>query len=206
MEPKGCPWKMRQCDDSVYSVSLESSNLTARDLRTTAVAPGPIASKIAIKHPLAPSQLSSLGLARSTASVPTLPSGDPAAMQVDECATPTSELSDTPFVVALFGWQPPPSSSRDRRLTLSMSASRSGSFAASASMPTTPALSCASSVSCSFANGEVTLIRTPGSSASPRIGRSASRIQLSASPVLLRRANDPIPNSASTVGLSTSSI
>ncbi|KAI6160162.1 hypothetical protein EDD17DRAFT_1605511 [Pisolithus thermaeus] len=167
MEPKGCPWKMRQCDDSVYSVSLESSNFTARDLRTTAVAPGPIASKIAIKHPLV------CGLeyipARSTASVPTLPSGDPAAMQVDECATPTSELSDTPFVVALFGWQPPPSSSRDRRLTLSMSASRSGSFAASASMPTTPALSCASSVSCSFANGEVTLIRTPGSSASPRI-------------------------------------
>ncbi|KAI6104628.1 hypothetical protein EDD16DRAFT_1714562 [Pisolithus croceorrhizus] len=157
MDTKGCPCKMRQCDASGYRVSLESSNLTARDLRTTAVALDPVAPKIAINHPLAPSQLSSLRLARSTASVPTLTSGDPAAMQVNECATPNPALS----------------SSHDRRFTLSMLASHWGSFAASASVLTTPALSRASSVSC----------------------RSASRIQLRASPALLRRANDPIPNS-----------
>ncbi|KAI6102171.1 C3HC zinc finger-like-domain-containing protein [Pisolithus sp. B1] len=206
MHKEGCPWKSRQCDDSVYRVPLQSPSFTARELRTTAIALDPIVSNIVIKHPLASSQLSSLRLSGSTAGVSTPPSGDPSAMQVDDNATPTSELSDTSFIVALFGWQPAPSpSSHDRRPTMSISASRAGLFAPSASMPTTPALSRASSVSRSFTDGEGTLTRTPGPPASPRIGRSASRIQLSASPVRPRRANDAVPDSASVVGLSTSS-
>ncbi|KAI6013371.1 zf-C3HC-domain-containing protein [Pisolithus microcarpus] len=206
MHKEGCPWKTRQCDDSVYRVPLQSPSLTAREIMTTAIALDPIVSKIAIKHPLAPSQLSSLRSAGSAAGVSTPPSGDPSAMQVDESAAPTSELSDTSFIVALFGWQPAPSSPfHDRRPALSMSASRSGLFAPSASMPTTPALSRASSVSRSFTDREGTPTPMSGPSASPRIGRSASRVQLSASPVRPRRANDAVPNSASAIGLSTSS-
>ncbi|KAI6165566.1 zf-C3HC-domain-containing protein [Pisolithus thermaeus] len=197
MHKEGCPWKARQCDDFVYRVPLQSPGFMARELRTTAIALDPIVSKIVIKHPLASSQLSSLRLVGSMAGISASPSGDPSAMQVDENATPASELSDTSFIVALFGWQPAPSpSSYDRRPTMSMSASRSGSFAPLASMPTTPALSRASSVSRSFTDGEGTLTRTPG---------SASQIQLSASPIRPRRANDAFPDSASAVGLSTSS-
>ncbi|KAI6034814.1 zf-C3HC-domain-containing protein [Pisolithus marmoratus] len=206
MHKEGCPWKTTQCDDSVYRVPLQSPSLTARDMRTTAVVLGPIISNIAIKHPLTPSQLSSLRTAMSMASAHTPPPGDPSAMQVDEPAPlPSSELSDTAFIVALFGWQPAPSSLDDRRRTSSMSASRSGSFVASVSMPPTPALSRASSVSRSFTEREGTPIPMPGPSASPRIGRSASRIQLSVSPVRPRCMNDAFPSSASAMRLSTSS-
>ncbi|KAI6155701.1 C3HC zinc finger-like-domain-containing protein, partial [Pisolithus tinctorius] len=148
MHKDGCPWKTRQCEDSVYRVPLQPPSFTARDLRITAVALDSIISKIAIKHPLTSSQLSSLRSAVSTATVPTPPSEDPSAMQVDESAPPpAAELSDTSFIVALFGWQPAPSPPHDRRPMSSLSVSRSGSFVASVS---TPALSRASSVSRSF--------------------------------------------------------
>ncbi|KAI6102157.1 hypothetical protein F5141DRAFT_1204549 [Pisolithus sp. B1] len=184
MHKEGCPWKTRHCDDSVYRVPPQPPSFTARDLRTTAVALDPIVSKFAIKHPHASSQLSSLWTLRlpgSTTGVPTPPSGDPSAMHVDENATPTSNTS---FIVALSVWKPATlSSSHDRRHTIFMSAPHSGSFAASASMSPTPALSRASSVS----------------------RRSASQIQLNASPVRSCRTNDAFPNSASAVRLSTSS-
>ncbi|KAI6094873.1 hypothetical protein EDD16DRAFT_800190 [Pisolithus croceorrhizus] len=169
MHKEGCLWKTRQRDDSVDRVPLQSPSVTARDLRTTAVALDPIVFKNTIQHPLAPPQLSSLRVAGSTVGVSTLPSGDPSTMQVDESTTPTSELSDTSSIVALFGWQPVTSpSSHDCRPIMSISESRSGSLAASTLMPPSPTLSRGSSVLRSFTGRGRMLTPTLGPSASPR--------------------------------------
>ncbi|KAG6330930.1 hypothetical protein ID866_8157 [Astraeus odoratus] len=186
MHKDGCPWKTRQCDASIYRVPMKSPSTTASDLRTAAIALEDIVSNVAIKHPLTPSQLDSL---RTAVSVTRSPSPSPVpedslAMQVDECTPPPRELSDTSLTTALFGWVPaPPLPPDERRRTSSFSSSRLGSFGPSASMPPTPSLSRASSVSRLFAERESTPAPSVGQSISVHMGASTSQSQVSASPL-----------------------
>ncbi|KIJ14254.1 hypothetical protein PAXINDRAFT_169869 [Paxillus involutus ATCC 200175] len=181
MHKDGCPWKTRQCDSSIYRVPLQSPAAMVRELRATALLLEPMVANVVIKHPLTASQLSSFRSVLSTASPEGQTPEDDSAMEVDEHPQPTL-LSDTAIVTALFGWVPaPPSLPSERRRTSSVSASRPGTYGPSASMPPTPSLSRASSVSQFFRDQE----STPTSPASsPR--KSISQIQFSASPVRVR--------------------
>ncbi|KAF9223502.1 zf-C3HC-domain-containing protein [Gyrodon lividus] len=174
MHKDGCPWKTRQCDPSIYRVPLQSPAAMVRELRATVLLLEPMIGNIAIKHPLTPSQLSSLHSVLSAATPE-----DDSAMAVDEIAQPTVP-SDTAIVTALFGWVPaPPPPPSERRRTFSMSASRVGSYDLSVSMPATPSFSRASSVSWLFQDRESTPILSslPLSqfSASPVRPRTSSR-------------------------------
>lgn len=89
-------------------------------------------------------------------------------MDVDETTHPIVP-SDTAIVVALFGWSPAPTATQSElRYTSSLSISHAGSCGPSASMPPTPSLSRASSVSGHFRERAC----TPTPSASPRMSIS----------------------------------
>ncbi|KAG6328043.1 hypothetical protein ID866_11046, partial [Astraeus odoratus] len=136
------------------------------------------------KDRLTPSQLDSLRTAVSVTSSPSPVPEDLSAMQVDECTPPPPELSDTSLITALFGWVPaPPLPPDERPRTSSFSSSRLGSFGSSASMPPTPSLSRASSVSHLFAERESTPAPSVGQSISVHMGASTSQSQVSASPL-----------------------
>ncbi|KAG6328042.1 hypothetical protein ID866_11047 [Astraeus odoratus] len=169
---------------SIYRVPMKSPSAMASDLRTTVIALEDIVSNVAIKHPLTPSQLDSLRTAVSVTGSPGPVPEDSSAMQIDECTPPPPELSDTSLITALFGWVPaPPLPPDERRRTSSFSSSRLGSFGSSASMPPTPSLSRASSVSRLFAERESTPAPSVGQSISVHMGASTSQSQVSASPL-----------------------
>ncbi|KAF9234113.1 zf-C3HC-domain-containing protein [Melanogaster broomeanus] len=193
MHKDGCPWKTRQCDSSIYRVPLQSPAAMVRELRTTALLLEPMVANVAVKHPLTPLQLSSLRSILSAASTESPIPEDHSAMEVDGNTQPTT-LSDTAIVTTLFGWSPAPSPSlNERRRTSSMSASCAGSYGPSASMPPTPSLSRASSVSRLFRDRE----STPTLSTSPRMSIS----QFSVSPVRARTSSrEAWPNSISSTG------
>ncbi|KAI6025259.1 hypothetical protein BKA83DRAFT_3367838 [Pisolithus microcarpus] len=186
MHKKGCPSKSRQ--HSIHRVPLQAPSFTAHDLRTTATALGAIMSKIAIKHPLAPSQLGSLRIAGSVAGVPTPPSRGPSALQVDERANIRVVgyvLHRHPFwlaACALILHSRSPTHNVHVGVPFKIGCSVQGFFAL---MPLSLALSRASSISRLFMAGR-------------------ERLHRCASPVRLRCANDMVPNSASAVGLLTS--
>ncbi|KIJ66697.1 hypothetical protein HYDPIDRAFT_26126 [Hydnomerulius pinastri MD-312] len=195
MHKDGCPWKARQCDPSIYRVPIQSPAAMVRELRDTALSLEPIVANVAIKHPLTPSQLSSLRSALSAPTSGNRTTDDSSAMEVDEITQPV-DPSDTSIVAALFGWAPaPPPAPTERRRVSSLSASRAGSYGPSASRPPTPPISRASSVSRFFRERE----STPTPSASPRMSIS----QLSASPVRPRpssRMSEAWPSSISSSG------
>ncbi|KIK99143.1 hypothetical protein PAXRUDRAFT_30686 [Paxillus rubicundulus Ve08.2h10] len=197
MHKDGCPWKMRQCDSSIYRVPLQSPAAMVRELRATALMLEPMVANVAIKHPLTASQLSCFSSVLSTASPEDRTPKDDSAMEVDEHPQPTL-LSDTAIVTALFGWVPaPPSPPSERHRTSSVSAFRPGTYGPSASVPPTSSLSRASSVS-RFCRGRES---TPTPSASSRM--SISQNQFSASPVHARstlRLSEAWPSTISSTG------
>ncbi|CAA7267088.1 unnamed protein product [Cyclocybe aegerita] len=48
----GCPWKTRQCDDSIYCIPLQSSGMTIRNINSRAVIMNSVVQDILVKHPL----------------------------------------------------------------------------------------------------------------------------------------------------------
>ncbi|KAG8213087.1 C3HC zinc finger-like-domain-containing protein [Butyriboletus roseoflavus] len=168
MHKDGCPWKARQCDPSVYRVPLQAPTAMVRELKATALSLEPVVANVAVKHPLSPTQLSSLHSIFSAAASERWVSEHNSAMDVDETTHPIVP-SDTAIVVALFGWGPAPTATRSElRCRSSLSISRAGSYGPSASMPPTPSLSRTSSFSSHF-RGRAS---TPTPSASPRMSIS----------------------------------
>ncbi|KAG6373403.1 C3HC zinc finger-like-domain-containing protein [Boletus reticuloceps] len=138
MHKDGCPWKARQCELSVYRVPLQTPTAMVHELRAKTLSLEHILADVAIKHPLTPSQLSSLRSIFSVAAPQRSVSEHDSTRGADETTHPAVP-SDTAILVALFGWVPAPTMTHHR--TTSLSISRAGSFGPSASMPPTPSLS-----------------------------------------------------------------
>ncbi|KAF6754531.1 C3HC zinc finger-like-domain-containing protein [Ephemerocybe angulata] len=132
----GCPWKTRQCDASIYCVPLKTPTAMVKDLKSNARTLEPFVSDIAIRHPLTPSQLSSLKktmLYEESTHPSEAPSKDrdTNAMDVDDPVAPTIQvkqhLSEAAILASLFGWSlvPPSTSATNRRVSASASISAS---------------------------------------------------------------------------------
>jgi len=173
MHKNGCPWKARQCEPSVYRVPLQTPTAMVRELRETALSLEPILANVAVKHPLTTSQLISLHSIFSVVASERCVSEHDSTVDVDETTHPVVP-SDIAVVVALFGWIPAPTAICSERRRTTSFVSHAGSYGPSISMPPTPSLSRASSVSGHF-RGRAS---TPTLSASPWMSIS----QFNASP------------------------
>ncbi|KAF9565390.1 zf-C3HC-domain-containing protein [Agrocybe pediades] len=147
----GCPWRTRQCDDSIYCIPLHSPGTMIKSIKENAVSLDPVIKDIIIKHPLTASQLNSL---LSTISSYTPPSYDHSSSIDTTSHSPTdgqdiesSELSESAILASLFGWSlvpPPPleplrrSSTRASSVMSTAPSSPSPSCAASVALPSTP--------------------------------------------------------------------
>ncbi|KAF6741178.1 hypothetical protein DFP72DRAFT_1037656 [Ephemerocybe angulata] len=116
----------RQCDASRYCAPLKTPTAMVKDLKSNARTLEPFVSDIAIRHPLTPSQLSSLKktmLYEESTHPSEVPSkdGDTNAMDVDDPVAPTIQvkqhLSEAAILASLFGWSlvPPSTSATNRR-------------------------------------------------------------------------------------------
>ncbi|KAF4571331.1 hypothetical protein EYR36_008660 [Pleurotus pulmonarius] len=109
----GCPWKTRQCDDSIYRIQLKPPATTVQELKSSALALEAVLQGVEIKHPLTSAQLSTL---KSTVSSFTLPPNisDLTIGSEPPNPPPPSEPSETAILTALFGWSIVPPSIPDR--------------------------------------------------------------------------------------------
>jgi hypothetical protein len=117
-------------------------------------------------------------------------------VDVDETTHPVVP-SDTAVVVALFGWVPAPTAIRSERRRTTSFVSGAGSYGSSISIPPTPSLSRASSVSSHFRERA----STPTPSASTRMSIS----QFNTSPERIRafsHTKNPWSNNVATVPIS----
>ncbi|KAF9484382.1 zf-C3HC-domain-containing protein, partial [Pholiota conissans] len=141
----GCPWKTRQCEYSIYCIPLQSPAAMIKDIKCKAETINPVIKDVLIKHPLSTSQTNSL---REIFSSFAPQSSTDASSRMDEdhpqsSPPPPSQLSETAILVSLFGWSlvPPAAPESLRRSSTTRTPSRVPS------MPASPALSRASSVS-----------------------------------------------------------
>ncbi|RXW21753.1 hypothetical protein EST38_g4091 [Candolleomyces aberdarensis] len=134
---KGCPWKTRQCDPSIYCVPLKTPTVMVKELKENATTLEPLVSDIGIRHPLTSKQVSSLKktLSSEPSSLHTEaePSADAMDVDVPNSNSQKVELSEAAILASLFGWAlvPPTSTSesspRRQNPSASMSASRAPS-------------------------------------------------------------------------------
>ncbi|KAF8640291.1 hypothetical protein AX16_010186 [Volvariella volvacea WC 439] len=117
----GCPWRTRQCDDSIYRIPLQSPSATVRDLKANALVLEPMVEAVEIKHPLSGTQLKALRMIIESYELPTpdeaLP--DPDATSIDIHKQP----SDTAILATLFGWSITPPSESTRKPSISRASS-----------------------------------------------------------------------------------
>ncbi|KIK62407.1 hypothetical protein GYMLUDRAFT_497978 [Collybiopsis luxurians FD-317 M1] len=134
----GCPWRTRQCDDSIYRIPLQSPASTAQNVKINAATLDALLQEVEVKHPLTQSQLNSLRTVISSFELPreidSLESSDSSS----SAPQTRPEPSQTAIVTSLFGWCLAPE--RSRSAVTSRSSSRIPSAAR------TPSFSRASSV------------------------------------------------------------
>ncbi|KAF8348955.1 zf-C3HC-domain-containing protein [Amanita rubescens] len=95
----GCPWKRRQCDDSIYRVPLQPPATMLKELKRNAIALDPLLSGIIIMHPLTMKQLQSLNSIFTSLSL-----NEGSASRPSSPVQEHSEPSDNAILTALFGW------------------------------------------------------------------------------------------------------
>ncbi|KAI0787850.1 C3HC zinc finger-like-domain-containing protein [Fomes fomentarius] len=109
----GCPWKTRQCDDSIYCIPLQAPLSTIREIKSRAILLDAVMKGVEIKHPLTAAQVQSLTSIISSVSLPSssnLERLDPTTPteEIPSFASTTSfprvEPSETSVLTALFGW------------------------------------------------------------------------------------------------------
>ncbi|KAF9061424.1 C3HC zinc finger-like-domain-containing protein [Rhodocollybia butyracea] len=116
----GCPWRTRQCEDSIYRIPLQSPASTIQNIKINAASLDMVLQDVEIKHPLTANQLNSLHAAVSFfESSLALSSED---SQASSLSQSSSELSQTAIVTSLFGWSLAPD--RPRSTSVSRSNSR----------------------------------------------------------------------------------
>ncbi|KAI9000613.1 zf-C3HC-domain-containing protein [Trametes punicea] len=157
----GCPWKTRQCDDSIYHVPLQAPLATIRDIKTRAIALDTVIQGVQIKHPLTAAQVQSILSIISSVSLPssTIPEESQPSMAPRETTpTPSSrrpEPTEAAVLTALFGWSIlPPAPLPEPSITPSVS--RAGSVP-----PATPSRGVAFRASSIARDGTSTPPRTP---------------------------------------------
>ncbi|KAI1797254.1 zf-C3HC-domain-containing protein [Ganoderma leucocontextum] len=162
----GCPWKTRQCDDSIYHIPLQAPLPTIREIKSRAMLLEMVMKGVEIKHPLISAQVQSSVSIVGSVSLPTssVPDEEPTS-PVEESASRAMPLrvepSETSILTALFGWSIlPPTPPEPTKGPSSFS--RTGT-----PVPTTPSRRIASSV--------VPREGTP----SPRSTRSSMRVTTS---------------------------
>ncbi|KAJ3788035.1 zf-C3HC-domain-containing protein [Lentinula aff. detonsa] len=133
----GCPWRTRQCDDSIYRIPLQSPASTVQNIKLNAAVLDTVLQDVEIKHPLTASQVNSL-----QSIVTSLESSPERTVEATESSSslphPSPEFSETAIITSLFGWTLSPERPR------STSTSRSNSRVSSALR--TPSLSRSTSV------------------------------------------------------------
>ncbi|KAH9856576.1 zf-C3HC-domain-containing protein [Lenzites betulinus] len=107
----GCPWKTRQCEDSIYHVPLQAPLATIRDIKSRAVILDTVMSGVEVRHPLTTAQVQSiLGIIASVSlPSPTVLDDDSPSTPSPRETTPTptgtrAEPSETAVLTAFFGW------------------------------------------------------------------------------------------------------
>ncbi|KAF8623648.1 hypothetical protein AX17_007347 [Amanita inopinata Kibby_2008] len=133
----GCPWKSRQCDDSIYRIPLQSPAAMLKDLKTNAVSLGPLMEDVNVKHPLTAKQLNSLRAVTASLIITEVMESDYQERSASRPCSPVpvhSEPTENPILASLFGWSvlPPTTVAISSRRT---SLSRASSVAPSATPP-----------------------------------------------------------------------
>ncbi|CAL1716608.1 unnamed protein product [Somion occarium] len=132
MHKDGCPWKSKQCDDSIYRVPLQAPSVMAREVKTRAVKLNPVMKDVQIKHPLTSAQVQSLASAIAIVKLPELspPTEKTSSASIGEAAPSDvftqTEPSEIALLTALFGWDilpPAPPTPRPRTPSISRAAS-----------------------------------------------------------------------------------
>ncbi|KAM6504344.1 zf-C3HC domain containing protein [Amanita muscaria] len=127
---EGCPWKSRQCDDSIYRIPLKPPAAMLKTLKQNAIILHPLLEDVVTKHPLTSKQVHSLRdvtLSFSLSS-PWEPH-DHEAASASRSNSPSPEdscLSDNAILASLFGWSIVPFTaleSSSRRTSLSRASS-----------------------------------------------------------------------------------
>ncbi|EJD06936.1 zf-C3HC-domain-containing protein [Fomitiporia mediterranea MF3/22] len=123
MHREGCPWRTRQCDDSIYCIPLKSPSVLSKEIKSSAMEldSKKVLEGVEIRHPLTSSQVQALLSALSSVKLPQ-PSdaeGDEVLSEdraIQEAVTTLAEPSQDAILTAVFGWSlaPPTLDSRPR--------------------------------------------------------------------------------------------
>ncbi|KAF8754119.1 Rsm1-like [Rhizoctonia solani] len=101
-----CPWRLRQCDPSIYRLPLKGSSALIRDIGKRATSLPYAIERVSIKHPLSDSELEVLSaeMARIEVSHDDTAPFD-SATQITPSHYTGSDLSQNAIILALFGWE-----------------------------------------------------------------------------------------------------
>ncbi|KAH9916168.1 C3HC zinc finger-like-domain-containing protein [Fomitopsis serialis] len=177
MHKDGCPWKTRQCDDSIYRISLQAPAAMAREIKSRAAALNCVMQDVEIKHPMTSTQIQSLlstisAVRVRTFAIPDSDSDEPMSTENGD-ASEEPQPSEAAIITALFGWSVlPPAPPPERPRTQSLS--RASSVA-----PSTPARTPTRAASVMSLRESTPTPGTP-SRARPMLGQSSSRATIPA--------------------------
>ncbi|PPR03670.1 hypothetical protein CVT24_007791 [Panaeolus cyanescens] len=99
---QGCPWKTRQCDDSIYCIPLQSPGAMIREIKARAEEMEPVMKSVSIQHPLTQSQLSALRTAVTSYKPPESSAGLDQVMNDGSEEAP--QYPESSILASLFGW------------------------------------------------------------------------------------------------------
>lgn len=99
-----CPWRLRQCDPSIYRLPLKNSGALVRDIIKRATLLSRMVEHVTIKHPMTPSQLDTLSAVVAEAEQPDTAPFD-SATQIPPSHNTGTDLPQTAIILALFGWE-----------------------------------------------------------------------------------------------------
>ncbi|KAF9448311.1 zf-C3HC-domain-containing protein [Macrolepiota fuliginosa MF-IS2] len=114
---QGCPWKLRQCDPSIYRIPLQSPAAAVRGIKVTAMSLNEPLQEVTTKHPLTQTQVNTI---KSTIISYSIPASSEEAVGQQLTMEPPSE---TAILAALFGWSlvPPTTGPETRKSSFSRS-------------------------------------------------------------------------------------
>ncbi|KAF5392201.1 hypothetical protein D9757_001412 [Collybiopsis confluens] len=129
----GCPWRTRQCDDSIYRIPLQSPATIVQNIRLNAVILDSVLQGVEVKHPLTTSQLNSLQTVISSFNPPRGTNSPEPTEPFPSVPELNPEPSQTAIVASLFGWCLAPE--RPRAISASRPTSRLPSAARTPILP-----------------------------------------------------------------------
>ncbi|KAJ1307550.1 hypothetical protein OPQ81_001647 [Rhizoctonia solani] len=101
-----CPWRLRQCDPSIYRLPLKGSSALVRDITKRADSLPRAVERVSLKHPLSEPELDALSAAVASVEVSqedTAPFDS--ATQITPSHYTGAGLSRNAIILAMFGWE-----------------------------------------------------------------------------------------------------